>query len=109
MTTTNTAATSVEARLSLRGPCDTGDCARNYGGRSTGAGCPLCGFIHCDTCEGTRLVGDSGDIEFDTCSCDGGRESCVTCGEPATRRYQGRKDEGFNAAQHKLAPLWRER
>ncbi|MER9349970.1 PD-(D/E)XK nuclease family protein [Mesorhizobium sp. M0227] len=27
----------------------------------------------------------------------------------ALDRYQGRKDEGFNAAQHKLAPLWRER
>ncbi|ARP64290.1 hypothetical protein A9K65_013550 [Mesorhizobium sp. WSM1497] len=28
---------------------------------------------------------------------------------PATLdRYQRRKDEGFNAAQHKLAPLWRE-
>ncbi|MDX8454908.1 PD-(D/E)XK nuclease family protein [Mesorhizobium sp. VK9D] len=26
----------------------------------------------------------------------------------ALDRYEGRKDEGFNAAQHKLAPLWRE-
>ncbi|WP_434722779.1 PD-(D/E)XK nuclease family protein [Mesorhizobium sp. RIZ17] len=26
----------------------------------------------------------------------------------ALDRYQGRKDEGFNAVQHKLAPLWRE-
>ncbi|PBB17339.1 PD-(D/E)XK nuclease family protein [Mesorhizobium sp. WSM4313] len=26
----------------------------------------------------------------------------------ALDRYQGRKDEGFNAGQHKLAPFWRE-
>jgi len=75
------------------GPCDTGDCARNFGGRDAGGvACTDCGFIHCDVCEGTQIVAESGDVEYDTCSaCSQGAARCE-CGEPATHRYQGEAD-----------------